>query len=213
MPLKPSSPQVTDGAYTLLSHPWVYQLSQNVLGISRLRERLIRDHIQPEPGNRILDIGCGPANILANLPADIEYTGYDLNPSYIASARERFGSRGEFLNERFDEHTVLAADRKYDRIIAIGFLHHIDDDAARQFFKATRDALSPTGKVITIDVCLMVRQPLFVRTMIRMDRGRHVRNPDQYKQLTQPAFSHVRQSFRDDLLFVPQHFMVQECFP
>jgi len=31
---------------------------------------------------RVLDIGCGPGNILKLMP-DTEYVGFDLNPHYI----------------------------------------------------------------------------------------------------------------------------------
>jgi cyclopropane fatty-acyl-phospholipid synthase-like methyltransferase len=211
MPRTAHKPQITSGVYALLSNAWVYQLSQNLMGIQRLRQRLIEDHIQPEPANHILDIGCGPAGILAHLPATVHYTGYDLNLAYIESAQRRFGARGEFCNQRFDEKILITAAKKYDRIIAIGFLHHIDDESARQFFQATHQLLNPGGKVITIDVCIGERQPWFIRTLVSLDRGRHVRTPENYLRLAEGAFSNIRQVFRDDMLFIPQHFIVQEC--
>ena len=45
---------------------------------------------------KVLDVGCGPANILAYLPP-VDYTGVDLNEKHIAYAREAYGDRGRFI--------------------------------------------------------------------------------------------------------------------
>ena len=213
MPYNDASHQSTSGLHALLSTPWVYQLSQIIMGIRRLMHRLVHDHIQPQPGHHILDIGCGPADILAILPKNVHYTGYDLDPNYIAVAQRRFGARGQFLNERFDQYTVISSSQKYDRVLAIGFLHHVSDESAHNFFKAAKNALAPGGKVITIDICHTPHQPWYIRALNNMDRGRHVRNAGQYKALATGIFSEIRQTLRDDLLYIPRYLLVQECFP
>ena len=60
------------------------------------RSKYVRDYVRPVAKDKILDIGCGPADILNYLP-DVDYTGFDSNPKYIVAARKRFDNRGNFL--------------------------------------------------------------------------------------------------------------------
>lgn len=42
---------------------------------------------------RVLDLGCGPAPLLGELPSDLGYVGIDIAPTAIAEARRRFPDR------------------------------------------------------------------------------------------------------------------------
>jgi trans-aconitate methyltransferase len=48
------------------------------------------------PTQRVVDVGCGTGEILDFLPAGIHYHGFDLDPNYIAAAREKYSDRGRF---------------------------------------------------------------------------------------------------------------------
>jgi len=48
------------------------------------------------PGDKVIDIGCGSAEVLRYLP-DVDYIGIDINPDYIAFARRTYGNKGTFL--------------------------------------------------------------------------------------------------------------------
>ena len=88
--------QITRGLRQVLSIPSVYNLFQRFMGAHRGRLELVKNHIRPYSGMRILDIGCGTAEILKYLPDDVEYFGYDVSGKYIAAANTRFGQRGVF---------------------------------------------------------------------------------------------------------------------
>jgi ubiquinone/menaquinone biosynthesis C-methylase UbiE len=64
--------------HTLLAIPFVYILSQKISGADKVLRYYVRQYIRPNTGDRILDIGCGPADILALLPKDVSYVGYDM---------------------------------------------------------------------------------------------------------------------------------------
>ncbi len=86
--------QVTTGIRAILSHPLVYEALQSLMGADKGRARMVRDYVRPFPGMRILDLGCGTAEILGSLPADITYVGYDMSGQYITAAQKKFASRG-----------------------------------------------------------------------------------------------------------------------
>lgn len=174
--------QVTTGLRSILSHPRVYGAFQRIMGAERGRALVVRDFIQPTPGMRILDLGCGTAEILDALPADVTYVGYDMSPAYIAAARRRFGDRGSF-HCRALEHTEAASLQQFDLVTGIGVLHHLDDDTARHFMRIARSALRPGGRIYTLDPCLVDGQNPIARFLISRDRGQHVRTPQGYLAL------------------------------
>ena len=79
----------------ILAKPTVYSLFARLIGATSGRKQYVKRHIRPRVGDRLLDIGCGPADILEALP-EVDYHGFDLSPQYIESARVRFGTRGRF---------------------------------------------------------------------------------------------------------------------
>ena len=101
----------------LLSLPSVYLGFQALVGGTKMRS-LCLALLEPQPGQRIVDIGCGPAYYLADLPA-VDYHGFDTDARYIDHARKRFGSRGRFYVEPF---TQMHADTlgPFDRVLLMG---------------------------------------------------------------------------------------------
>jgi SAM-dependent methyltransferase len=174
--------QVTTGVRAMLSHPLVYNTLQSLLGAERVRARIVRDHVRPFPGMRILDLGCGTAEILRSLPTDITYVGYDMSPEYIAAAQRRFADRGTF-HCRLLEQTEVVTLEPFDLVMGIGVLHHLDDATARQFMLVARSALARGGRIYTLDPCYTPGQSSIARFLISRDRGQHVRDVEGYRAL------------------------------
>ncbi len=49
--------------YRLVTIPVVYELIQSVLGQTRTRNYLCAGPLKTSPGDRVLDVGCGPATL------------------------------------------------------------------------------------------------------------------------------------------------------
>lgn len=146
------------------------------------RARVVREYVRPFPGMRILDLGCGPAEILDSMPDDIGYVGYDMSPEYIASAQRKFGNRGVF-HCRLLETAEVAELEPFDLVMGIGVLHHLDDATARKFMTIARAAMKPGGRIFTLDPCYASGQNPIARFIISRDRGQHVRDAEGYWRL------------------------------
>lgn len=183
--------QVTTGIRSVLSHPLVYGTFQRIIIAKGRRERAVREHIRPVPGMRILDLGCGPAEILGSLPNDVVYVGYDMSPEYIAYAQDKFGHRGTFHCRLLQQAEVTTLE-PFDLVMGIGVLHHLDDATARRFMAIARDALKPGGRIYTLDPCFASGQNPIARFIISRDRGQHVRDADGYLALPEGLGMNVK---------------------
>lgn len=179
--------QITRGVRAVLSHPLVYSAFQSLMGAHQARQGYVREFIRPFPGMKVLDIGCGPADILAYLPG-VAYTGFDISPDYIDRARERFGSLGRFECKLL-ESADLASLAPFDVVLASGVLHHLDDRTADDVISLACQALAPGGRFLTIDPCLEPGQNPIARFLIRQDRGQNVRERSGYEALARAHFA------------------------
>jgi SAM-dependent methyltransferase len=201
--------QITNGVRSVLSHPLVYSAFQSLMGAHRSRTRFVQEFVRPFPGMKVLDVGCGPADILAYLPG-VDYWGFDISPEYIARAQVRFGSRG-----RFASRLLLASDLvalpAFDVVLAMGVLHHLDDAVAGQVIQLAHHALAAGGRLLTIDPCLDPSQNPVARFLIRRDRGQNVRDRAGYAALAQSAFRQPRVEVRHTLWIPYTHCFLECC--
>jgi SAM-dependent methyltransferase len=182
--------QVTTGIRAVLSHPRVYNTLQYLMGAGKGRVRNVRNHVRPFPGMRILDLGCGTAEVLRALPEGITYVGYDMSPEYIAAARKRFGARGTFHCRLLEQAEVVRLE-PFDLVLGTGVLHHLDDATARKFMALAAAALKPGGRIYTVDPCFAPGQNPIARFLISRDRGQHVRDVEGYRALTRGLAAEV----------------------
>lgn len=77
-----------------------------------------------EPGDRVLDLGCGDGRLLDHLPAEVLYCGVDYSTERIRAARERYPGR------TFVEGDVYLAGRLpfawADLVVAVEVLEHLE---------------------------------------------------------------------------------------
>src|SRR4051812_4972051 len=97
--------EVRTGLRGLLANPTVYEGLQWLLQADRGRRKFVENHVRPSPGKCILEVGCGPGELLRYMP-DVTYVGFDPNPSYIERAKRTFGDRGAFFAKRYEEADV-----------------------------------------------------------------------------------------------------------
>ncbi len=202
--------QITSGIRSLLSHPAIYNFTQNFLGVRKARKILVEDYFPMRKGLRILDIGCGTAEILEFLPEDIYYVGFDASIEYIEQAKNRFGHRGAFFADLV-KSAHLDDLGKFDIVLAFGVLHHLDDPEAETLFQIASQAVDDDGIVLTVDPCFTPNQSAIAHWLIEHDRGQDVRNEQGYQQLASPLFASISSTPRHDFLRIPYTYLIMRC--
>jgi cyclopropane fatty-acyl-phospholipid synthase-like methyltransferase len=203
-------PQITQGLRSVLSNPTVYRLfGQMIRKTSGGRTAFLREYVRPKTGDRLLDIGCGPGDIVQYLP-EVEYVGFDSSQEYINSAQDRYGDRATFICKQVSTKT-LEEQSSFDLVTAMGILHHLDEAEALQLFQLAQGALKPGGRLVTIDPCFVEKQSPVARYIISKDRGQNVRTQEAYLAIASQVFSTTAVSIRHDLLRIPYTHIILEC--
>jgi ubiquinone/menaquinone biosynthesis C-methylase UbiE len=96
---------------------------------------------------RILDVGCGPANISAYLKSklpQLSITGIDLSPLMLEAAKARI-PEGQFIN--MDIRNIKTLNRSFNAII-LGFcIPYLDDSETATLLSDAKDMLNANGTV------------------------------------------------------------------
>jgi SAM-dependent methyltransferase len=191
--------QSTRGIHSILSSPRIYWLFQVAVGQPDRQAKFV-SHLRPEAGMRVLDVGCGPGEMLRLMP-ETDYLGYDLSPGYIDAARRQFGDQGEF---RCGDVTAAELNgRRFDAVIAHGLIHHLDDDGAQRLIDVAATVLEPVGRLLTADPAYVAGASRATRWFIGLDRGGNVRTPEGYVELARRRFDSVDVTVDNDRLRPP----------
>ena len=167
----------------LLEAPTIYRLFHYLIGTSQLYRTFVRDYLSPRPQARVLDVGCGPGNLLEFLPSDVNYVGVDISADYIREAHRRFPRRGKFTLCDAALLSELELESKFDFVVAVGVLHHLDDQQVHAFLRGVTRHLTAEGKFVSVDPLLFEGQSRIARFITLKDRGEFVRTALQYRAL------------------------------
>ena len=198
------------GLLRWLKVPFLYNAFQGAVAGSALRRRFFEKHVRAKAGDKVVDIGCGPVRALQSLP-DVEYVGFDINPDYIAFARRTYGNKGTFV---IGHTRSLRGDPRFrdaDIVMAIGVLHHLDDEEAADCIRFAYDALKRGGRLICYDACWIPNQGAVSRYIMSHDRGRNIRTEQQYRQLVAKFFGNVQAWLDPKPMRIPYVTVVLEC--
>lgn len=114
--------------------------ARNARFVSDLGEFLL-DWLDPQPGERILDVGCGDGVLTEKIAArGSTVVGTDFSEAMVAAARERG------IDARVCRAEQLPFDGEFDAAFSNAVLHWIPDAAA--VIDGTARALKPGGRFI-----------------------------------------------------------------
>ena len=99
--------------------------------------------LKPQPGERILDVGCGTGQLMSRMAeAGADMLGIDASPAMIAQARQNFPK----LKFQLCDAAQFQTEEKFDAAFSNAALHwmpHADDVA-----EAVSRALKPGGRFV-----------------------------------------------------------------
>ena len=199
--------QKTKGIYSILSHHLFYSLFQMVMSGTSFRKMIVKNFIRKKNVN-ILDVGCGPAEILESLNK-VNYFGYDINSNYIDYAKKKYGDKGNFFCKKFTQGELKQLP-KFDHILLLGILHHLSDKEVYNLLKLSKKVLKKEGSIITEDPVFIDKQNFFSRFIIKMDRGSNVRSKKEYIDLIKKFFKKINSKIYHQK-FIPYTWFVMNC--
>ena len=194
--------------YNLINNPFVYRLIQKLMSGTSFRKKIVQKNIKNKKF-KILDIGCGPAEILDYIP-ECEYYGYDIDKRAINFARKKYSNNNHhFFCKKFNESELFRLP-KFDFIILFGILHHLDNKEAKIILNLCKKKMKKNSKLLTEDPILVENQNIIARFLINRDRGLNVRKKKEYLSLLKPHFKYLNAKITNQL-FIPYTWFSVIC--
>ena len=103
-----------------------------------------------EPGQHVLDIGCGWGGtaLYLNRVAGVRVTGVTLSQEQLKVARERAAAAGVGDQVKFELIDYRHVEEQFDRIVSIGMFEHVGASQYDEFFAKCRELLKPDGVML-----------------------------------------------------------------
>ncbi|WP_288485788.1 cyclopropane-fatty-acyl-phospholipid synthase family protein [uncultured Novosphingobium sp.] len=106
-----------------------------------------------QPGQRVLDIGCGWGGMAIYLARnfDVIVHGITLSEEQLVLARERATAAGiadRITFELVDYRDLAASGANYDRIVSVGMFEHVGQPQFETFFRACANMLAADGVML-----------------------------------------------------------------
>jgi SAM-dependent methyltransferase len=204
-------PESKSGLRAILSFPFVYHSFQWLVGTPRMRKFIFKNFISFPENAKVLDIGCGPGELLDYIPATADYTGFDKDKECILYAQKKFGDRGKFLHlEVSDLHQLQVHENEYDVVLLFSILHHLNDHEAEKTLKLARYCLKPSGIAVSVDGVYLKDQSRAAKYILSKDRGQHVRKDEDYVRLAKNVFERTEVHIEKKLLRIPTDLIIMK---
>ncbi len=172
------------------------------------RNNIIKKNIK-KTKLKILDIGCGPAEILEHIP-QCEYYGYDIDRRSIKYAKNKYKKKNfHFFCKKFEKSDLKKLPR-FDVIIFFGILHHLNNFEVDQLLRLCKKKMGKNSKLLTEDPILVEGQNMVARFLIKKDRGMNVRKRGEYINLLKKHFRKIKSKIVHQS-FIPYTWFTTTC--
>jgi SAM-dependent methyltransferase len=172
--------------YGLLSIPICYDAFQTAVGSVKFRKEFVRKNLAKHPMENVLDLGCGTASTISQLPFGKKYVGIDTSQKYIGKATARSKDReAQFINSDIgDEQWTRSVSLKGETLgLALGIFHHIDDDQLEKTLKNISAVTVSGSNIVSLDPIVDRRSSKMAKWFALNDRGKFIRTPETYADI------------------------------
>lgn len=202
--------QIENGIKSCLKIPLLYNFFQWGVGATRVRKKIIESLAFPKSNMTLLDIGCGPGTIVPFLPKDVSYYGVDISAKYIDFASRKFSSRS-FSCLNVVDCELQQNWPKFDYILALGVLHHLEDFECLKLFSFAKKALAIGGCLLTFDGCYECNQSRLAKYFLDQDRGQNIRSEQGYRALAENSFKNINTTISHSMFRIPYTSIIMKC--
>ena len=97
--------------------------------------------------------------------------------------------------------------------MALGLLHHLEDEECIALFETAKKQLVSKGRMMTFDGVFTEKQSSLARFFLNKDRGQNVRFTEGYTSLAKQVFGEDNVVFhlRTDMTNIPYTHIIMEC--
>jgi cyclopropane-fatty-acyl-phospholipid synthase len=132
--------------------------AEDLAQAQRAKIELICRKLELQPGERVLDIGCGWGGLAEH--AAREYgaavTGVTVSREQAALARERCA--GLPVDIRLQDYRELEG--RFDKIVSVGMFEHVGDKNYARFFRHAADLLADDGLFLLHTIGTRIAEPI-----------------------------------------------------
>jgi ubiquinone/menaquinone biosynthesis C-methylase UbiE len=133
----------------------LYDTIHRLFGVGGLH-RLMIGLADPQPGMRVVDLGCATGNLLITLAeqrSGLDLVGVDPDPAALARAARKSRRRRLTVDwQRGFGQSLALADASVDRAFSSLMLHHLDEAGQDAFLAEVRRVLRPDGLLVLADM-------------------------------------------------------------
>lgn len=181
---------------------------QKIMSGTHFRKRIIKNNIKNKK-IKVLDIGCGPAEILQYIPNSIYY-GYDIDKRSIDYAKKKYKDKNHHFYCKNFEKKDLKKLPKFDHIILFGILHHLKNKEIRIILSLCKKVMKKKATLLTEDPIYVKNQNFVAKFLIGRDRGMNVRKKNEYLSLVNVHFKSIKASITHQV-FIPYTWFSMIC--
>ena len=152
----------------------------------------------------VLDVGCGPAVLRADLPNDIDYYGFDPSHDYIASAERKH--EGTFIAGVMPDFLEIhgeALSGRVDVVLCSGVLHHLTTEQMKDVLAGARQLLKPGGRFAAIEPTFLAKQGILSRWVMNQDRGCNILYDFEWREVLASFFPKAEVKVLTNLIRIP----------
>ncbi|MFC7531887.1 class I SAM-dependent methyltransferase [Actinoplanes sp. GCM10030250] len=134
---------------------FLYEPLTRFWGVPRVHAELL-DRARIEEGHQVLEIGCGPGDLLraqGRRTPGVQLHGIDPDPAALRRARRK--SRRAGLEVSFKQAyagSLPFPDAVFDRVLSSLMLHHLDPEETARAVAEVRRVLRPGGELHIVDI-------------------------------------------------------------
>ena len=200
--------QRTSALYNLINNPIIYIIFQKIMSGTSFRKKIIIKNIKNKNFN-VLDIGCGPAEILQYIP-NVNYDGFDIDKRSIDYAKNKYKRKNHnFFCKRFGKKELKQLP-EFDFVILFGILHHLNNLEIKRLLQLCKKKMKKNSRLITEDPIFIRRQNFIAKFLITKDRGLNVRMKEEYLNLLKKHFRKVSSKITHQF-FIPYTWFSMIC--